>query len=120
MFGAFFVVEARDGNVLASDPMLELFENSASLRADPEVGPKLLSYFDADQGVDIEATYTLADAVDALLRSQGVGGLAAASDEQVAGAVGTLLQQRTPSDWGLSVEANLDSATGRWTSPPYS
>ena len=117
VFGAFFVVEARDGNVLARDPMLELFENSSGLRADPEVGPKLLSYFDADQGVDIEATYTLADAADALLHNQGIGGLAAASDEQVGAAVGTLLQQRTPSEWGLSVEANLDPATGRWTSP---
>lgn len=117
VFGAFYVVEARDGNVLARDPMAELFENSAGLRAHPEVGPKLLSYFDADQGVDIEATYTLADATDALLRSQGLGGLAAANDEQVGAAVGTLLQQRSPSDWGLSVEADFDSTTGRWTSP---
>ncbi|MDH3259900.1 MAG: MMPL family transporter [Acidimicrobiia bacterium] len=117
VFGAFYVVEARAGNVLTRDPMLELFENSADLRADPEVGPKLLSYFDADLGVDIQATYTIADAADALLRSQGVGGLAAAGDEQVGAAVGILLQQRPPSEWGLSVEANLDSATRRWTSP---
>ena len=117
VFGATYVVEARAGNVLARDPLLELLENSAELRADPQVGPKLLSHFDSDLGVDREGIYSIADAADALLRGEGVRGLAAADDEQVGAAVATLLERHSASDWGLSVEADADAATGRWTSP---
>lgn len=117
VFYASYIVEAVDGNVLTRDSMLELLENSASLRADPEIKPMLLSYFDAQTGVEVEGITTIADAADALLRSQGIGGLAAANDEQVAAAIGILLQLRPPSEWGFSVESNLDSATRRWTSP---
>ncbi len=117
VFGATYVVEARDGNVLTRDSMLELLENSAELRADPQVGPKLLSHYDSELGVDREGVYSIADSADALLRVRGVEGLAAADDEQVSAAVATLLQRHSASDWGLSIEADRDSATGRWTSP---
>jgi predicted RND superfamily exporter protein len=117
VFGAPFLVEARQGNVLTRDSLLELLENSAALRADPEVGSKLISYYDADQGVEVFGTYSLADAVDASLRIQGVDGLAGADDQQVNVAVGSLLEQRSPSEWGLSVESELDPATNRWTAP---
>ena len=118
VYGAGFIVEARDGNVLAREPLLELLQNSASLRADPEVGPKLYSYFDPDAGVEIIGIHSLADAVDAQLRTDGVdGGLASANDEAVDMALATLLEQRTPTEWGLSVEAERDATSGRWTSP---
>jgi len=117
VFYASHIVEGVDGNILTRDSLLELFENSAAVRADPDIGPKLISYFDPQAGVEVEGINTIADAADMLLRSQGIGGLAAADETQVAAAVGILLQQRPSSEWGLSVEANLDSATRRWTSP---
>lgn len=115
VFGAAYIVEAREGNVLTRAPLLELFENAAALRADPEIGSKLISFYDPDAGVEVNGTFSLADATDALLRSQGIGGLAAADEGQVEQAVQGLINARGADEWGLSVEA--DDGTGRWVSP---
>ena len=115
VFGAAYIVEARDGNVLTRAPLLELFENAAALRVDPEIGSKLFSYYDPDAGLEVNGTFSIADATDALLRSQGIGGLAAANDEQVEQAVQGLIAARGADEWGLSVRA--DDGTGRWVSP---
>jgi predicted RND superfamily exporter protein len=115
VFGTAYIVEARDGNVLTRASLLELFENAAALRADPEIGSKLISFYDPDAGVEVNGTFSLADATDALLRSQGIGGLAAADEGQVEQAVQGLINARGADEWGLSAEA--DDGTGRWVSP---
>lgn len=115
VYGAGFIVEARDGNVLTREPLLELLDNAAALRADPDVGPKLLSYYDPDLDAQIDGIYSLADAVDALLRTQGRSGLAAAADAEVAEAIDLLVDLHGRNFLGLSVAA--DNSTGRWMSP---
>ncbi len=61
VYGAGFIVEARDGNVLTREPLLELLENAAALRADPDVGPKLFSYYDPNLEAQIDGIYSLAE-----------------------------------------------------------
>jgi predicted RND superfamily exporter protein len=122
-----FVVEARrdscllrppappDCNLLARAPLLELRRNLHTLRRHPELGPKLYAYRDPRLGRRIRGGVTVVDAVEGVLRSLGVDGLAAASEEQVGRAVGLLLSARKPSELGLA--ASTRRKGGAWTSP---
>jgi hypothetical protein len=62
------IFEARGGDVLAKEALIELRDNSASLRVDPELGPLLFSYFDRDTGFDVTGILTVADLVDRRFR----------------------------------------------------
>lgn len=112
-----YIIAAREGNLLAREPLLALYENEARLRADPEVGAKLLNTFDPSAGRSVKGMVTIADAVDAALRASGRGGLAEASDAEVDAALSALLSMRPPRAFALSVETTRDRETGRWRSP---
>ena len=93
VFSPFFIVEARGGDMLRREPLLELLENERGLRQDPSLGLLLFSYESAKFGATVTGVYTIADAIDEWLRGSGVeGGLAAASDDQVKLAASELLQ----------------------------
>lgn len=112
-----FAVEAREGDLLRRDPLLELYENSEALREHPEIGPKLYTYFDPRFGVEVHGVYTLADAVDDALREQGIDGIADARDAQVK-AVGTaIIDVVGPVQLNLSGHSAQDSDTGEWVVP---
>lgn len=97
LFTPFFVVEARDGDLLLRAPLLELLENEQAMRAAPEVAGKLFTYESADYGATVVGLYTIADAVDKYLRENDVeGGLEGATDEQVKLAVNALLAEGAP------------------------
>ena len=53
-----FLVEARDGDLLLRDPLLELLRNEQALRQNAEVADKLYSYVDADYGASVTGVYT--------------------------------------------------------------
>ena len=72
------IVEATDGDLLRKDALQELLVNTQAVRDDPEIGPKLFSYFDTDLKADVLGVHTIADTVDKLLRTTGVAGIAAA------------------------------------------
>lgn len=74
-----FIVEARDGDALTRDVLLELKQRSDALRDDPELSSSLASDFAFDLGVEIDGVWSLADEVDAALP----GGLSAATDADV-------------------------------------
>lgn len=112
-----FVIEAPDGNILDRDSLLELFEHTLALRADPQLGPKLARWSSEVPRADIHGVLTLADVVHANLFTRGVFGLAAASDEQVAEVVDLLLRGDGASLFQISPEARRDEATGRWVAP---
>ena len=89
----FWIVEARDGDMLTRDPLLELFNNSRALREDAELGPLLEQYQSANLGDTVIGIYSLADGVDANLRATGIeDGLEGATDDDVKVAVSELLK----------------------------
>ncbi len=120
VYGAGYIVESSEGNVLSREPLLELYENSQALRADADLGPKLVSYFDPETGADVQGVYTIADELDARLEAAGFGGLEGATEQQVTSAVSTLLAETGPSQWGLAAVGTTFSAdTGQWESPAF-
>lgn len=113
-----FIVEAREGDLLRREPLLELLENAEALRADPEVGPKLHTYFDRRFGTDVHGPYTLADAIDDALRAQGVDGIEEATDAQVKAVGSEIIDAVGPAQLLLSGESERD-ARDRWTVPAF-
>ena len=85
-----FIVEARDGDVLSRDSLLELWSNEEALRAS-ELSDRLLTLYSAELGAEARGISTVADAVDAALRADGVAGLQAATEDQVKTAVSAVL-----------------------------
>jgi predicted RND superfamily exporter protein len=112
---AVYIVEARGGDLLRKQPLLELLEGARAVRDDPEVGPKLHTYTDP-RGTPVKGIRTIADAVEGVLRMQGIGGLAKASEAQVATAVRQILDAASPRALGLSVRARRDDR-GSWSAP---
>ena len=112
-----FIVEDPDGDLLRKDPLQELLTNEQAIRDDPEIGPKLFSYFDADSGADVVGAYTIADAVDALLQSRGLAGISAANDAQVRAAARELIDVHGSREFGLSIESHKDAETDNWIAP---
>ena len=102
LFTPLFLVEARDGDMLLRDPLLELLRNEQVLRDSPAVAEELYTHQSADLGATVTGVYTIADAVDKHLRDGGVaGGLEDATDEQVKVAAHELLVDGAPtSDLG--------------------
>ena len=117
LYVAAFIVEARDGNALSRASLLELYENTTVLRANTDINSKLFSYFSPDFNAEVAGIYTIADGVDARLRSAGLGGLAGASDRQVDETVTSILSASAPSSWGLLSAATFDPTTGLWSAP---
>ncbi len=109
------IIESKNGDLLTRDSLIELRDNAAALRSDPELGPTLLSYYEPITGIDVVGVLTIADLADALLP----GGLDRASDSEVDVAVGLIIEQVGPSSdgLGLSVQTRYDEATGRWIAP---
>ena len=110
------IVEARDGDLLRREPLIELLKNSEALRTDPEIAPLLYSHFDVELGIEIDGLYTIADAVEARLKAGGVGGLAAADEQQVKAATAEVLEASGSFAFGLSAQTRRDSA-GEWVAP---
>ena len=81
--GTFIVVEDDRGDFLRTEPLGALLDAENNLRSDPELGPPRFSYFEAEAETDVNGILTLADLVDAELRSNGVDGIVAATDAQV-------------------------------------
>ena len=112
-----FIVEAQQGELLTKEPLVELLRTTSALRSDPEIGSKLLSFPERATGREVEGVTTIADAVDAALRSKGGRGLELASEERVRETVSLLLARTGPEAFGLSSKAHRDPTSGRWSSP---
>jgi hypothetical protein len=107
-------VEARGGDVLARDVLLELLGNERALRVDSEVGPLLLRYPDPRlRGAEAVGTATLADAVDLALAE--AGGLEEAPPQAVERIVARLIDAAGPEAFSLSADARRDEASGTWS-----
>ena len=113
-----FVVEARGGDLLRKAPLLELWRNAATLRADPSLGRGCSRYPHPVTGAEVQGLSTVADAVDgpaARRRRGGPGRRLAGADRRGRGSAARPACR--PTKLGLSVQARRDPASGRWRSP---
>ena len=97
---ATYVLEARDGDVLTRDVLVEFKENRDRLLAFDKKGelsagtlanqPYLFSYFDTDIGLSVTGISSILDPIDLSLRERGAK-LATASDTEIKLAVAELM-----------------------------
>ena len=112
-----FVIEARDGNILDKNSLLELLTREAQLRGDPVLGGKLRKWRSESPAADIDGILTIADVANTVLMTQGRLGLFGATEEQVAEVVSLLLEDPGPAVFQLSPLARKDEESGHWTAP---
>ncbi|MDA0264920.1 MAG: MMPL family transporter [Chloroflexi bacterium] len=139
IFTPFYMVEARDGDILTRQPLLELLRNSQKLREADAAGelnppdlpnqPYLYNGFDADRQQPVFGIFTFADAVLEALAAHPLlnTDLDRATEDQVKIAVSAVLSDpRT--DWlndQLSQQRSVERRTvlgqeiDYWTAPAY-
>ena len=85
---ASFIVEDRDGDILRQAPLWELYQNEQALR-DSDLDAILYRGYDVDAQRHLQGVYTVADAVDGILRagSANAVSLETATDGQVKKAI---------------------------------
>jgi uncharacterized protein len=111
--GWFFIVEARDGEMLERSSLLALRAREAALIA--EGTAPLVSRTDPATGATLEGVGSLAGRVDRALAAHG--GLEGADDAMVRATVDDLLDEMGPGELGVSVRARRDEVAGRWSAP---
>lgn len=114
-----YVVEARQGDLLSPAPLRELLANIQALRGDPKLGPRLLRFELPFSNQRVHGVISIAEAVDDRLREAGQGGLAKASDAQVARMVDLILVVAGPDKLGMSARTRKEPRTGRWSTPAF-
>ncbi len=115
---SFYVAEHPSGDLLRSKPLAELLRAQQLLRDDPDIGPGLLRYFEAEAQVDVTGILNLAELVDIELRNTGIDGASAATDAQVKAAGAVVIDRfGERSDLlGMSAEST-QNASGDWIVP---
>ena len=113
----FIVVEADGGDLLRADSLAALLGAEDALRADPELGSTLFSYFDTETRTEVTGVLSLAGLVDAELRARGVSGLAAASDADVKSAGTTVIDELGERSDVLGISARSTRDAEGWTVP---
>jgi predicted RND superfamily exporter protein len=85
LHAVFFIVEAKDGDVLNQEELWELYQNEEALRQSDLGREYLYTRFDPWSGRTTAGIYTIADAVQAFLQSQPELGVSLqnATDEMV-------------------------------------
>lgn len=93
---ASFIVEDREGDVLRQATLWELYRNQEALRQS-DMADNLFYGYNADTGQSIQGIYTVADAVNDVLRLDPASSvtLETATDAQVKAAIGRVLEGPT-------------------------
>ena len=117
----FLIAEHESGDLLTVDALSSLLAAEQALRTDPDLGPTLFRYYDAESGTDVHGVLSLADLVDAELRTQGVDGVAGATDAQVRATGSAIIDRLGERSQTLGISARSqrigDPETGGWTVP---
>jgi predicted RND superfamily exporter protein len=110
------IAESRDGDMLRKAPLEDLHAAEQALRSDPEIGPGLLRYFDAETRSEVVGIRSVATLVDEALHP---GGLVGATQAEIDEAVVDLVDQHgiRSQILGLSARSSFDDVSGRWVSP---
>ncbi len=115
VFPTNFILEARDGNVLAKPVLVELLKNSRKLRDHKKLRKTLLQYFEPQESVDIIGTRSIADQIDGALAP--FGGVAKANNQQINQAAIQLIDKVGLQKLGLSQKTKVDRAAGKVVAP---
>ncbi len=111
---ASFIVEDRDGDILRKAPLWELYRNEQALRAS-DMADLLFSGYDVDSGRQLQGIYTVADAVNDVLRFDPRFGvtLESATDAQVKEAISLAMEgpNRSMVRESLSKEAYVETVS---------
>ncbi len=114
----FVIAEHDSGDLLTAAALGDLLGANQALRDDPDLGPNLLRYFEAEAGVDAVGVLGLAELVDMDLRDQGIDGLAAATDADVKAAGARLIDRYGERSDLLGISAQSTRTTdGDWIVP---
>lgn len=124
-----FIVEDEGADALDLATLREWKQHSDELRADRELSAKFSTYFDRDLGRTVVGLYTIADAVDAELRSSGIRtGLDGATEGDVKLALAKVLDEEQPTVvfrdvLSVATESEQQQVGGEqitaWTSPAF-
>lgn len=113
-----FIVEAKDGDMLTQENLLELFENEQALRSG-DLGRFLKALYNPEEGRTIEGLGSIADSINMgiSMYTDGAVDLSKATDSMVKQAVGIMLANPDLAGLksGLSVKA--EEGSEGWTSP---
>jgi uncharacterized protein len=115
--GWFFVVEARDGEMLDRDSLVELRERLTALEEDQTYGPLLITRTDTATGETFDGVVSLVGPLDSALRTGGTGGIVGADDDTVRASLSRIIDERGPGEVGVSAQAVRDDVDGRWSAP---
>ena len=113
----FLVIEARGGDILLAEPLGALLRAEQALRSDPALGPTLFTHFDTETGTEVNGVLTLADLVDAELRSAGLDGVAGATDTQVKEAGSAIIDRLGERSEALGLSARSSRGADGWIVP---
>ena len=116
----FIVIEAEGGDLLRSDSLGALLAAEDALRADPELGSTLFSYFDTETRTEVTGVVSLAGLVDGELRARGGPGLAAATDAEVKSAGTAVIDELGERSDVLGISAQSTRGGDGWTVPAVS
>ncbi len=117
VFPVFMIVEADGGNLLEAGSLAALLDAEETLRDDPELGPNLFSYFEAETGTDVTGVLTIADLVDERLRAEGIDGVGAATDDQVRRVGSDIIDELGERSEILGISAQSTRSADGWTVP---
>lgn len=120
-FNMFLIVEARDGDMLTRDALLELYRNEQSLRQGP-LGPFLYSAYVDALGAPVQGVASVADYVNhaLLLGSNGAVDLSSAGDAEVKQVVDALLSAPATERLRGALSVLSQQTAAGWVSPAIS
>jgi uncharacterized protein len=113
----FFIVEARDGEMLDRDSLLAAAQRVEALRADPVLGAMLLKRTDPRTGQVSVGARSFADVVDGVLVATGAGGLEDADPAVVRQVASAVIDAEGAAALGISSLAVRDETSGLWSAP---
>lgn len=112
-----FVAEHASGDLLRPEPLGDLLDAQAAIRVDPEIGPTLFSYYDTEAALTVDGPFSIADLVDAELRSAGIDGVRNASGTDIDDAVDALVERHGETNTLLGLSQLTERQDGRWVAP---
>lgn len=113
----FMVIEAESGDLLEVDSLGVLLDAEEALRADPELGPTLFSFFDTEIGAEVDGIVSLATLVDAELRAAGIDGIGAATNAEVKAAGTAIIDELGERSDVIGISAQSTFGADGWTVP---
>ncbi|MBN1290157.1 MAG: MMPL family transporter [Actinobacteria bacterium] len=113
-----YIIQARDGDMLTRDNLVELFKNEQKLR-ESDLGSFLETRYNPDTGWTTQGASSIADHLNYGI-SDHTGGaydLSSANDSMIKQAVGIMLDDPSLQGLGSGISVKAEKGEDGWTSP---